>query len=182
MRLVLTVQTKCGTMNRPNTPSDPDQAIDVELSAYLDGEIDELARKNVERKLSTHAIYRERLKLLQASWDMLDQLPNAETDESFTRGTVAMATLHVADPNTAKVTASQPWVRGPWLRMGGYIAVAFLFGFTAVSVPTRLAYRHATRNLPLIQHYELYFNTDSLEFLRLLDKEDLFAEELDELL
>lgn len=169
-------------MTKPETPLTPDQATDAELSAYLDGEVDQAARDEIEQKLSSHEVYRERLQVLQASWDLLDQLPGSDTDESFTRSTVAMAALHIEQPPTSESLVSRQLARWPWLRLGGCIAASFLVGFVAIAVPTRIAHRYAVKDLELIQNFEIYYYADSEQFLKLLDEEGLFAEELDELL
>ena len=44
------------------------------LVAYLDGELDEAARVNVEKRLAEEPDLRSRLTLLERAWDLLDEL------------------------------------------------------------------------------------------------------------
>ena len=68
-----------------------------ELVAYLDGELEPARQLQVERRLADDADYRGELIRLQRSWDLLDQLPRADTDEEFTKSTITMAALQGAN-------------------------------------------------------------------------------------
>ena len=52
-------------MNAEQRPSDADDAMVEELVAYLDGELDPEASREVERRLTQDADYRLRLRQLQ---------------------------------------------------------------------------------------------------------------------
>ena len=49
-------------------------AIDEEIVAYLDGELDMETAAKVERRLADDPRYNARLNQLQRAWDMLDNL------------------------------------------------------------------------------------------------------------
>ena len=75
-------------------PTSPDiDPVEEELVAYLDEELEPEHRAQVEHRLAEDARYRDKLKHMQKSWDMLDLLARSEPDEGFTRTTVAMVAL-----------------------------------------------------------------------------------------
>ena len=61
-----------------------------ELSAYLDGELDEASVQRVEKRLADDAGYLAEMQSLQQTWDMLDQIPVTEPNRSFTKTTMEM--------------------------------------------------------------------------------------------
>jgi len=169
-------------MNEHEPTPTSDEVIDAELTAYLDGEVDDAERAAIETRLSNDAAYRERLQGHQASLDLLDELTGCETDESFTRGTVAMAAAHLERPATARHGIPGWMVHRPWLIWATAIAASLLCGYAGLAIPTRIAHRHAEKEFALIKNYQLYYDVDSVEFLKLLDDPNLFGEEPDGLL
>jgi hypothetical protein len=55
--------------------------------------------------------------------------------------------------------------------------IAFAIGYVAVSMVVSRDNRRLLRDLPVIQRLDEYRYADSVEFLRLLDREDVFAED-----
>src|SRR5689334_12512908 len=95
---------------------------DEQLVAYLDGELEPEAARQVEELLADDETARSRLNQLAASWDLLDQLPRATVDDMFTRTTVQMVAV-AAEDELAQVNATQPALRRRrWLE--GILATA----------------------------------------------------------
>ncbi len=163
----------------PDGAPGAEASLTEELTAYLDGELEPGARRRVESRLATDGAYREELHRLERTWRLLDSLPAARVDESFTRSTMAMvATAASADVERAKVVAPKKRFRR---RVAGtlLVAAAFLFG---VGLGRRLwpdPNQELLRELPLLEHFDAYRHGDSIEFLRSLDHDGVFAEEND---
>lgn len=161
-------------MNDKHTNSG-DNAIDETLVAYLDGELSADDRQRVERRLSTDADYRQQLNQLQLSWDLLDALSRAETDQELTRSTIAMVARDQRESSTDRRVASPVRRRLPshWLA----VAAAAVLGFVAISLPMRVRNQRQLRDLPIAKNLELYRYADGVEFLERLQAEGIFAEE-----
>lgn len=154
--------------------SDVDEAA---LVAYLDGELDEDAARAIERRLSSEPQYQQRLRQLQRAWDLLDELPRAEATETFTRSTVEIVALNVEK----ELAASQGLVdrrRWTWrivvpVALVGLLAVGFAVGKWLWPSPDR----ELIQDLRVVENVELYLQADSLDFLKQLEREQLFPEE-----
>ncbi len=171
-------------MNEPHslppdgpTPPSSDDRLDEELVSYLEGDLESDEARRVEQRLATDEPVRRRLQQLAQSWDLLDQLPRAVANESFTRSTVEMVTI-VAEQELAEQTANLPRVRrNRWLRAGGSIVAAGLVGFLLATVLRSDPNAKLLRDLPVIQNLELYRQVGEIDFLRKLNDENLFTEE-----
>ncbi|MCU0978782.1 MAG: eukaryotic translation initiation factor 3 subunit E, partial [Pirellulaceae bacterium] len=64
-----------------------------------------------------------------------------------------------------------------WWTGSAAAAVAFAAGYLAVSTVVSRENRQLLRDLSVIQHLDEYRYADSVEFLRLLDQEGVFAED-----
>ena len=152
-------------------------SLDDRLVAYLDGELDADAQGQMERQLADDAPSRERLRQLQQTWDLLDHLPNAQTDRTFTETTVGMvAAKAFQDVQTQQQTVlnqqRKSWVyRGVWF--GATVLLGY-FVFYAVS-----AYRESRMlsDLAVIENIDLYRHVESVSFLQQLDRDGLFGSE-----
>ena len=165
-------------MNTPEPSSQPHaEQTQAELVAYLDGELDSSANDEVERRLCEDAEYRRRLRQLQQSWDLMDFLPQIDMDERFTQSTLAMVAVRAADD--VNVEQSQRLKRRwrLWWAGAASTAVAFLAGYLFVYQVADRDNQQLLRDLPVIERMDEYRYADSVEFLRLLDQEGLFAED-----
>jgi anti-sigma factor RsiW len=157
-------------------PSD----IDEEIVAYLDGELDSETETRVVRRLSEDAEYRSRLGQLQQAWDLLDNLRRTEADDEFVQSTVAMVAVQAeAEAHTQKLKT----VRRRNLRWLAVAAVALLSVATSFFVVHRRMTRdnrNLVRDLPIIEHVDDYRNIEDIRFLKQLERENLFAAEVDD--
>lgn len=165
-------------MNAEPRPTEETQDdLPADLVAYLDGELDAQQSRIVEERLSHDADYRRQLRELQSAWDMLDFLPTADVDESFTRTTVAMVAVSASDDvDRAAVRRRR---RKRWLWWTGMVAavLAFVAGYAAVSIVVSRENQRLLRDLPVIQRLDQYRYAENVEFLRLLEREGLFGED-----
>ena len=58
------------------------------LVAYLDGELDEHAARDLEARLANDPRARAEAETLRRTWELLDYLPRAEASGSFTHRTL----------------------------------------------------------------------------------------------
>ena len=153
--------------------------VEEELVAYLDEELEPEHRARVETRLAEDARYREKLNHMQKSWDMLDILARSEPDQEFTRTTVGMIALKAKDAVQEQKQSTQRF--GLWFRLGvaaGTLACALIsygVGSWILAAPDR----QLVQDLPLIEHLDAYSHAESVAFLQLLEKHDLFVPETD---
>jgi anti-sigma factor RsiW len=165
-------------MNDPRATLLEDERIREELVAYLDGELDAEESLRVERRLADDPAYRQALQELEKAWDLLDALPRAHPDEDFTRTTVEMVVLSARQDFAQLKTQSQ---RRRWtalLSVAVLVLVAALAGFGGIYWTAGRSNRELVRDLPVIENMEYYRHADSLDFLRRLESEGLFEEEV----
>jgi hypothetical protein len=153
---------------------EPDPSFDEDLVAYLDGELDDAASKRLEERLSNDDSARQRLRDLAVSWDLLDHLPRAATDESFTRTTVELVALEARKDVDAEQAAIPMRNRRRWI--GGIIAglAAAMIGFVAVVIAWPDENERLLRDLPVIENLEIYDvmpEAGGIAFLRALEGE-----------
>lgn len=149
--------------------------VEEELVAYLDEELEPEHRARVEHRLAADARYRDKLKHMQKSWDMLDVLARSEPDEGFTRTTVAMVALKAKEATDVQKESTQRL--GLLFRLAvavgtlGCGLIAYSVGSWLLSAPDR----QLVRDLPVIEHLDEYNHAESVAFLRSL--EELFGQQ-----
>jgi anti-sigma factor RsiW len=149
---------------------------DEELVAYLDGELDVESARRIEQRLASDEGTRRRLRELQNSWDMLDDLPRSEVDVKFAQSTVSMIAVRTAEE---KAFAESRFVRrlGRWaLAAAGMICAATL-GYWTVHTISTADDRQLMRDMPVIENMDMYQSAESIDFLRQLSQSGLFNEE-----
>jgi anti-sigma factor RsiW len=155
-------------------------SVDEELVAYLDGELDADEAAQIEGRLATDPNLRGRLQQLQRAWDMLDELPQQDVQERFTRTTMAMVVTEATDGNRQ---ATAKWRVGRLLIGVMTIAtcvVAMVVSYKVVDGILEAPNRRLRSDLPVIRDLDAFRNADSIDFLRRLAKEGLFAEEAED--
>ncbi|HEY2827432.1 MAG TPA: hypothetical protein VGJ04_07505, partial [Pirellulales bacterium] len=161
-----------------NTPSDPtnlDQ-LDEQLVAYLDGELEPEAARQIENLLATDEYARRRLNQLASSWSLLDQLPRATVDDLFTRTTVEMVALAAEDDVVQAQAADPARRRRRWLEIGIGILAAAVVGFVVVGIAMPDQNDVLLRDLPVVTNLELYRDVGNVELLKQFKEAHLFTE------
>jgi hypothetical protein len=96
-------------MTEEATPNDDAAApdpVDAELIAYLDGELEPSAARDLEDRLDADAKLRARAESLKRSFDLLDFLPKPEPSASFATRTLDKLPVSGAKPAVATATAT----------------------------------------------------------------------------
>lgn len=148
-----------------------------ELLAYLDGEMDADSRRRIEEQLSTSGELREKLKEYQQTWDLLDDLPRATVDDSFTRTTVEMVAIRAED---AVVESQAAKKKGRLIIWSLGLVIALLAGAIGYLITNRHysgPNEQLVEDLPILEHFDAYRNAGSLDFIRQLEEQKLFQEE-----
>ncbi len=156
-----------------------DEPITEELSAYLDGELDADARRRVEERLARDPLYHRELQRLERAWGLLDRLDHAAVSESFTKTTIEMVAVAAAADLEEEQKILPRRRRRQWAVFGGVTLAASLAGFALGKAVWPNPNDPLLQDLPVIENVDLYRQADSIEFLRLLDTEGIFAEEVD---
>jgi len=111
-------------------------AIDEELTAYLDGELSAEGSAALEGRLVGQESLRMRLAELRRAYDLLDELPEVSHSKSFTQTTIEMV---VADVKRSGVTAVTPteslagkFPIGKWLER--WFSMPYAWGLLALAV------------------------------------------------
>ena len=141
-----------------------------QLVAYLDGELSTEDNLRVEQGLSNDDQLRGELRGLEQSWRMLDALPRAPVDSSFTRSTVEMAAL-------ATNTAENPsWRRARvTLTRALALAAAASLGFLAIAILRPNPNSELNRDFELLIDLDSYQVAGDARFMRLLWESKLFT-------
>jgi|TARA_B110000881_G_scaffold215026_1_gene228398 hypothetical protein len=148
-----------------------------QIVAYLDGELDAATNAEIEKRLADDAEFALRLQQLQRAWDLLDDLPRANSNIDFTRSTVELITVSAEDDLQAtKNLVTQKKIQS-WLIRSGVVGFAILLGWFIGDGYFGRAQRQLLRDLPVIHQFDEYRLTEDLEFLKQLQAAGLFNEE-----
>ena len=161
-------------------PANDDVKLREELVAYLDGELSADESRQIERRLAEEPDTRRAMQELDRTWNLLDELETPAVDDGFTRTTMEMVALAAGkDAEQAKAEAPRRRRRRT-LWTAAALAAAALAGFLAVALLTPDPNAELLRDLPLLENLDQYHQVDGIEFLELLVREKLFAEDIDE--
>ncbi|MCS7237708.1 MAG: hypothetical protein NZ899_05490 [Thermoguttaceae bacterium] len=153
------------------------EPLEVLLSAYLDGELDEASSRQVEVLLATDPEARRLLRQLEETWGMLDLLERTDADPGLTRTTLEMVAV-AAEEEVARQRRELPWRRAAQVALAfALLAAATLAGFFWSAFSRRQSQEAILREWPLLEHLDQYEQIGQWEFLQLLDTSELFAEE-----
>jgi anti-sigma factor RsiW len=155
-------------------------AIDEEIVAYLDGELDMETAAKVERRLADDPRYNARLNQLQRAWDMLDNLRRSEADDDFVNSTVAMVAVHAEEAAKTQALRAVQRRNFTWLALAAVLALSMATAYVGFQQRLSRDNRQLVRELPLIERVDDYFNVDSFDFVKQLQHENLFSAEVDD--
>jgi anti-sigma factor RsiW len=149
------------------------------LTAYLDGELEDSESQDIETALTRSSIARHEVDILGRTWDMLNILPRAKVSEEFTRKTLTQ--LRAIDQKPRSLD-SYSWYQRT--RQGSIFA-AWAAGLLIVAsigfVATRRWVPNETEELmtllPILERLDEYQAVESIEFLKELKKSSVFAVE-----
>jgi len=162
-------------MNPESQPDSPGGAgvladSDHELIvAYLDDELEVQQRRAVEERLSGDREFRHRLRELQRSWDLLDELPTEKADEAFTQTTVEMVVVSAQDElaEARRRNRWRTWLAG--LACGGLVVGALAAGYYVTRTAAEPDNEQLLRDYEVIRDVRQLEKIDDVEFLRQVD-------------
>jgi len=161
-------------------PANDEAQLREELVAYLDGELDAEQSRKIEERAAVEPNARHMLQELDRTWHMLDELDSPATSEDFTCTTLEMVAL-AASEDAQKAKAQRPRRRlraGLWAVAGLVGAAAAGFLIVASLIPDPNA--QLLQDLPIVENYDQYRKIGSIDFLRSLNKEELFTRDADD--
>src|SRR5262245_45306009 len=148
------------------------------LVAFLDGELQGEAAREVEAKLSLDPRYRAEAEILRQTWQMLDFLPRAEAPAHFSQQTVSrISALRPAVAAPPRAGRRRPWAVGI-----GWVAAILLAGVGGFAGMNALNPRDTTdeelsHDLRVIENRRYFEPIDNIDFLWQLDQPDLFGDD-----
>jgi anti-sigma factor RsiW len=162
---------------------EPDDPREIELVAYLDGELDEQGSEQVERRLAADVQLRRKVDTLDRTWRLLDSLGEATASGEFTQKTIS--SLSTVMPGSEEPPAPLSKRFGAVLRSRGvaHCAAGFGLGFAGIALGVWLAGLTAPseqspgdermlRELRLLKQYRDLRQVPDQEFLRELNTLD----------
>lgn len=143
--------------------------VDQTLVAYLDGELSDTETAAVEDRLASEPELRARLQGLQASWDMLDELPRSKPDNNFLKSTMEMV---VTSARKKKVK----WHRWPVriLVLTAAFALASLAAFQLTRNMQTDSWRAFVADLDFLENVDMYDQIQETQFLIALNEQGIF--------
>jgi anti-sigma factor RsiW len=166
-------------MNADRPTSEADHSSDDQhelLVAYLDGELNPEQTADFELRLASDPALRRRLHELQRTWDVLDCLPQTNTDNTFTKSTIEL----VAREATREIRRQRRALPGTWFRgvaVAGLAAMALWGGFQVMRAYQTAPTLRLARDLRVIENMDFYRSIDSLDFLKQLEQAGVFVSE-----
>ncbi len=158
-------------------PTDGPAAIEDQLVAYLDGELDHQRAEQVEALLARDPVARQVLTRLERTWSLLDGLERQQVDEAFTRTTIEMVTVAEEEQLGRERAAAPRRQRQRWLIGGGALLAAALAGYLGVALLRPDPDRQLLEDLPLLVDYDEYSQIDDVKFLQLLYEQKVFPKD-----
>lgn len=149
------------------------------LTAYLDGELDEKLAAEIEHKLTRSEVARRDVEIMSRTWDMLGMLPRASASGEFSRKTMAVA--QQAEEPVLLEKAQRLAVGGRRLALlagwGVAICLAASVGYRITNKLIPDDSRLLVEDLPIIENLDNYREVGDIEFLRQLQTSRVFQEE-----
>ena len=150
------------------------------LTAYLDGELDEKVAAEIENKLTRSEVARREVEILSRTWDLLNLLPRPPVSEEFSRKTMSMARLESQPASWDWYTRLTVGLRRTLTLCVWSVALALfaIIGYLSTNVWIPDPSRKLVEELPLIENLDVYKEIGDIEFLTQLQKSGTFKEEV----
>ena len=159
------------------SPEHEHELVHEELVAYLDGELDADACRQLEARLADDQEYRLQLQQLQRTWDCLDELPRSTAKETFAQTTAEMVAVQ-AEKEVAELQASLPVrQRKRYLTLLVTCIASAAASFVLAAALWPDLNDQLLDDLPVVKELELYQRIDSVPFLEALHESGLFDED-----
>jgi anti-sigma factor RsiW len=151
------------------------------LTAYLDGELDEVESADIERVLSRSSVARNDVEVLARTYDLLDNLPRYQATAAFTERTIASIRLELSRPDMSQTLWYRAAERGYrpllWcLLLFAASAVGYLI--TQAGIPNEADM--LARDFDVIRQLDVYQDVGSAQFLDELNRDQKLMEQIRE--
>jgi anti-sigma factor RsiW len=149
------------------------------LTAYLDGELEEDATRRIESILANSAVARTDVEALARTYELLDSLPRPTAPEDFTERTVATAKLE----KYHKPLIQQPLFRtlqrtAVLVGWSAALLAAATYGFALTNRWVPREEDGLLRDFALIRDLDLYSEAKDVEFLQELAGQKQLLDEI----
>ena len=144
------------------------------LVAYLDGELDAQSVRQMEDRLAVEPDLRGKMTSLEQTWNLLDALGTVPADKELVRSTMEVVTLTIAkEVNEDEKRLEQR----KWLDRLVMVATVLMFGIIGYQLAVLVGIHRQNqllKDIPIIQHINLYKEIDSFDFLQALSEKRVF--------
>lgn len=132
-------------------PVDPDDEL---LVAYLDGELADQDRRNVEKRLVSDPVFQKRMQALETGWEWLDEMPSEGTNEKLVESTIEMVVANIVPQHASQ----SGWFKRHWkaVLFSGAIGIAFVAGVGGTAIAKWMALRDEMRELAIAEDHEAF--------------------------
>ncbi|MBL8849547.1 MAG: hypothetical protein JNG89_07680 [Planctomycetaceae bacterium] len=141
------------------------------LTAYLDGELDETETAEIETVLSRSSVARNDVEVLARTYDLLDQLPRYQVTTAFTDRTIATVRLETTRPDISQTlwyrTAQKSRLPLLW---GLMLMAASAVGYVAAQTLYPNDADMLARDFEVVRNLDRYQEVGSSEFLQELNR------------
>lgn len=149
------------------------------ITAYLDGELDENSTRRIESILTSSSVARNDVEVLARTYEMLDLLPRPTVGKEFTEKTIATARLE----GYRKPVSQQQWYRAierlvPMVLWSAAIVLAAVTGYSITNHWVPRQDDQLLDQLPLIRNFDTYSEATSVDFLHALAGQKQLLEEM----
>lgn len=149
-----------------------------DLTAYLDGELDEKRAAQIELKITRSEHARREVEILSRTWDMLGLLPETNVSGEFSRKTMAIA-QQSEEPLLDRAQNLIRWGKRIACLSGWGVALclAASFGYQITNQLIPDESRVLVEELPIIENLDHYREVGDVDFLKQLQSSGLFQQE-----
>lgn len=161
-------------MNQPIPITD--EQLREDMIAYLDGELASEQSRHIEQRLAADEAFARELRQLQQSYELLDELPQAEVDETFAATTVGMIAVEAGNDVALRRRGEPRRFLLQAILLIACLAGAIVGGYllTGALLPDPNA--QLLRDMSVLANLDEYQQVESIEFLRQLHASGLFAD------
>lgn len=142
------------------------------LTAYLDGELDETESADIEKILAKSAVARNDVEQLARTYDLLDQLPRYQATTAFTERTIATIRLETSRPDITQAAWYQKAQRSIrpllWCLL---LAAASTVGYLATQQWAPNPANLEAREFDIIRNLDMYKEVGDAAFLEQLNRD-----------
>lgn len=151
------------------------------LTAYLDGELDETETADIEQVLARSAVARNDVEMLARTYDLLEHLPKYQVTAAFTERTIATVRLETSRPDMTQAAWFQSARRGfgPLL-FCLLLAASSSIGYMAAQAWVPNEADVFARDFEIVRQLDVYKEVGDEQFLDLLNRDSKLLENMQE--